>query len=269
MAVILRSIVGRKVGLDSSDNLVVAAGIIYGNASTPVILSPTELSALDGITAGTVTASKVVIVDASKVIAGFGSIGVDGTAVNSLLGMITIGTVVTATGANVSANTNRVAGVSVNLWNSAATITGLRGVDSRVRDDGGTGSANLVGVQGIARKASGTGSGELWGGNFIAGVIAGKVENAYGVVGELTVDTAGFIGTAGAPIGYVTGVLAALDVASAATLAGSASPDAATVVAPSIALLRSAATNRKKADGAYVAILGGDGAGSEIGTAHV
>lgn len=184
-----------------------------------------------------------------------GSIVHSGGAVTSSA-LQTIGTVVTATGADISTNTGRVAGLQVNLQNTAATVTGFRAIDARVTDAGGTG-ANVVALQGVATHSSGTSTGELWGTNSIAALSGGQVENVYGVVGEIRVTGTAAIGTAGRPDNYVTAGLFLRDVASTSTEAS------ATVDAAVLGVLVGNNSNsaiKSKADGIFVGIIGGDSA---------
>lgn len=249
------------------DALVISDGgfALGAGAGTVVTATAAELNYNDVTTLGTAQASKTVTADANKDVTGFRSIAVDGGVVNSKLGALTVGPVVTSAGVDISANTNRVAGLSVNLANTGATITGLRGCDLRVTDNGGTGAANIVAVQGVATKSSGVGSGELWGGNFIVSDTGGFVENAYGVVGDMTVGASASIGTTGAPHNYVTGGLFNLDIATGATLATE------NVTAACIGNLvgnNSNGATKVKADAAFAAIINGDSATVTAGAAY-
>lgn len=180
---------------------------------------------------------------------------------NALWSIGKIGTTVTQV-IDVTPSVGRVAGLQINLKNTGATVTGFRGVDSRVNDDGGT-LCNIVGVQAVATKTSGTSTGyDIWGGNFIVSVVGGKVESAYGVVGDLTVGASGSIGTTGAPINYATAGLFVTHIDTSATLATEF------VDAAVIGKIDQGTNARKKATGAFVAILGGDsGAGVTAGAA--
>ena len=115
-----------------------------------------------------------------------GTLTVSGGTVSSSA-LATVGTAVTATGVDVSANVGRVAGLQLNLVSSGATVTGFRGIDSRVTDTGT--AANVVGLQAVATKSSGVSAMELWGTNSIATLSGGAVLNAYGVAGDLTIGT--------------------------------------------------------------------------------
>lgn len=164
--------------------------------------------------------------------------------------LATIGTVVTDTGADISANTGRMAGLQINLASSGATVTGFRGIDSRVTDSGT--AASTVGVQGFATHLANVSTGELWGGNMIAKLTAGGVENLYGGVNEARV-VAGALGTG--THNYVTGGLNIYDVSGTATFGTE------TVKAASIGVLignNSNSASKTKATGAFVAIIGGD-----------
>ena len=115
-----------------------------------------------------------------------GTLGVTGATVGSS-GLLSLGTIDPATTLDVSANTGRVAGLQLNLVSSGATVTGFRGIDSRVTDTGT--AANVVGLQAVATKSSGVSAMELWGTNSIATLSGGAVLNAYGVAGDLTIGT--------------------------------------------------------------------------------
>jgi hypothetical protein len=168
---------------------------------------------------------------------------------NALWSIGKIGTTVTQT-VDVSQSVGRTAGLQLNLVSSGATVTGFRGIDSRVTDSGT--AADTVGVQGFATHLANVSTKEIWGGNFIAKLTAGGVENLYGAVGEARV-VAGAIGTG--THNYVTGHLAIYDVSGTATFGTE------TVKAGSISVLignNSNSASKTKATGAYVAIIGGD-----------
>lgn len=65
MARIQRSIIGRDLGLDKDDNLIVGGGIIVNNKTMPVALAGSEMGFVDGVTAGTAIASKAIVLDAN------------------------------------------------------------------------------------------------------------------------------------------------------------------------------------------------------------
>ena len=115
-----------------------------------------------------------------------GALKVSGTTASDNA-LATIGTLVTDAGADVSANTGRLTGLQINLASSGSTVTGFRGIDSRVTDTGT--AANVVGLQAFAKKTAGVSAAELWGTNSIAQLTGGAVLNAYGVVGDLTIGT--------------------------------------------------------------------------------
>src|SRR3989338_5991056 len=184
-----------------------------------------------------------------------GTLTVSGGTVSSSA-LATIGTAVTATGVDVSANVGSVAGLQVNLKNTAATVTGFRGIDSRVENAGAAGTS-MVGLQAVVKQTSGANTGESWGTNSILQINGGSTENAYAVVGDLTVAAGAAIGTDGRPDNYITAGLFSRDVESTADLAN-ASVDAAV-----IALLVGNNTNgatKLKADAGVAVIVGGDSA---------
>jgi hypothetical protein len=168
----------------------------------------------------------------------------------SSAGLLSLGTLDPATTLDVSGNTGRVAGLQLNLVSSLATVTGFRGIDSRVTDSGT--AASTVAVQGLATHLTGVSSGELWGGNLIAKLTAGTVVNLYGTVSEARV-VSGVVGTG--THNYVTGGLNIYDVSGTATFGTE------TVKAGSISVLignNSNSASKTKATCAYCAIIGGD-----------
>ena len=98
-----------------------------GAVGSTVILSGTELSALADVTPGTVTASKHVVVDASKDISGFNDVGISGDlTVTGDLG-VTGDITLTATSASTDG------GVSVEPMVMSSTMTGAGGVGGRAK----------------------------------------------------------------------------------------------------------------------------------------
>ena len=161
-------------------------------------------------TGGTITAGGNIILQNGETISNatdgtitFGSTLIKGTGTGSLINLggalkvsgttasdnalATIGSLVTDAGVDVSANTGRLTGLQINLASSGSTVTGFRGIDSRVTDTGT--AANVVGLQAFAKKTAGVSAAELWGTNSIAQLTGGAVLNAYGVVGDLTIGT--------------------------------------------------------------------------------
>lgn len=73
----------QKIDLSGNDLVI---GTVYAGASTPggagTALTGSELTVLDGVTAGTVTASKAVVVDANKDIATFRNVTLSGNLVS-------------------------------------------------------------------------------------------------------------------------------------------------------------------------------------------
>jgi hypothetical protein len=118
-----------------------------------------------------------------------------------------IGPGIGSAGFDVSADVGRVAGLSVNLANSAGTVTGFRGIDSRVSDAGT--AAEDVGVQGLGTKTAGdstSGGHSLWGGNFIASITGGKTSNVYGVYGEADVASGTTVTGGSCALCFVNGI---------------------------------------------------------------
>ena len=68
-------------GSITSSGSVTGNSIVIGNAN----ISESELETIDGVTAGTITASKAVVVDASKNISGFGTVTADTIKANTYL----------------------------------------------------------------------------------------------------------------------------------------------------------------------------------------
>jgi hypothetical protein len=81
--------------IDLAGNTLICQDIQVGATtpgSTGTSLSSTELAALDGVTAGTVTASKALVVDASKNIATLGTVGSGAiTVTSSAAGALSVG----------------------------------------------------------------------------------------------------------------------------------------------------------------------------------
>ena len=160
-------------------------------------------------------------------------------------------------GTEVGGITGRVAGISMNLNNAANTLTGFRGTDIRLTDGGG-GTNYVVGVQAVMYKTAGTNAGEMWAANFVGSLTGGKCENYFGVASTLTV---------GASMNLATNILnpkftgcfyASTFIDTGATIMDGAGTaywflDAAYFGG----ILASAATNRRKADAAFVADITG------------
>jgi hypothetical protein len=133
------------------------------------------------------------------------SVRQSGSIVNSALS--TIGPAIGSTGIDLSSHTGRAAGLSVNIVNDGVTVTGLRGIDSRVSDSGT--NAEVVGVQGLGTKTGGdstAGGNSLWGGNFIADITGGKTSNVYGVYGEGDAETGTTVTGGSCAICFVNGL---------------------------------------------------------------
>jgi hypothetical protein len=218
-------------------------------------LTLAEVDVLDGVAPGTVLASKAFVADANKRVSGIGAVALDGITVNSLLGMLTIGTVVTAAGADASANVGRTTGLSINLLNSGATVTGFRAIDARITDNGT--AANGVAVQGLLTKASGVSTGEGWTGNFILTMTGGKYEDVFGVSSDVVIGASASVGSASSPAvnNLVAGRFSSY-VDTSATLSS------VTIDAPVLGILNGGANNRAKADAVFMAMIDGGGAGT-------
>lgn len=160
-------------------------------------------------------------------------------------------------GTEVGGITGRVAGISMNLNNAANSLTGFRGTDIRLTDGGG-GTNYVVGVQAVMYKTAGTNAGEMWAANFVGSLTGGKCENYFGVASTLTV---------GASMNLATNILnpkftgcfyASTFIDTGATIMDGGGTaywfmDAAYFGG----ILASAATNRRKADAAFVADITG------------
>jgi len=147
-------------------------------------VSDTELDVLDGVTAGTVTASKALVVDANKDVASLRNITATGTITGNVTGDVTGDVTGNLTG-NVTGNTS---GSSGSTTGNAATATAL----ATARTIGGvsfdgTGNINLPGVN--------TSGNQDTSGNAATATTAGTVTTAaqtnitsLGTLTTLTVD---------------------------------------------------------------------------------
>ncbi|MCH8821676.1 hypothetical protein IID23_04125, partial [Patescibacteria group bacterium] len=169
-----------------------------------------------------------------------------GTVVDS--GLLSLGTISPAVKLDVSANTGRVAGLQINLLNTAGSVTGFRGIDSRVTDNGT--AAFTVGVQGVTTKESGVSTAEGWGGNFVLKMTGGQYENVWGVVGDVTVGATSSVGSASNPaINNLNAGLFQSYVDTGATLSS------VMIDAPILANIKGGANNRAKADAGVMVML--------------
>lgn len=135
----------------SGNDLVV--GNVYVGASTPgasgTLLSGSEITVLDGVTPGTVTASKAVVVDSNKDISSFRNVTATGTttlATTTMTGLATTrsATATPAAASAVAAITFGSDGVGI-YWGTGSPDTALTAAKGSlyIATDGSSGSTRL------------------------------------------------------------------------------------------------------------------------------
>lgn len=239
----------------SSTRLSVHDTAYFGGSATSSFSSAGVLTLQNGETISNATNNLITVTAASTTLTG--TLALTGGTMTSS-GLFSIGTISPAATVDVSGNAVRTAGLQLNLVSSGATVTGFRGIDSRVADTGT--AASVVGVQGVATHSAGVSSGELWGGNLLAHLTGGTIVNTYGAVGSTDVQTGATVGADSGDPNVVAGVFATSFVSPTATLSNDI------IDAPLIAQVEQS-TGRAKATAAIVALLQGDSQANSAGAA--
>ena len=255
--VLVVSFVANAVTTISGTSITLENNEVISNATDGVIqlggiASSTSVTLLNGETITNATDGVITLTAATTSLSG--ALRLTGTTAG-YNALATIGTLVTDTGADISANVGRLSGLQINLLSSGSTVTGFRGIDSRVTDNGT--AANAVAVQGLTTKASGVSTAEAWTGNFILTMTGGKYEDVFGVASDVVIGDTASVGSASSPAvnNLVAGRFSSY-VDTSATLS------AVVLDVPILSILNGGANNRAKADAAVMAMIDGGSAGT-------
>ena len=237
-----RTVIGGSLDVVSGGDLDIESGGALKIAGTTVTSTAAELNAVDGGVAGTVVASKVVVVDASKHIGDFGNV-----TVGALIGGDN------ALGITGQAQATTVDGGTV-VITGAASIAGATGAGGAASLTGGaSGSTDDAG--GAASIAGGAGTGTGLGGaaSVTSGVSANVTAGTGAATGAATV-------TSGAPGTATTGTAGASGAATLSSAAGGVASGAAGTGGAAGAVAVTGGAGGATTDGAAGVETGGAGA---------